>query len=161
MRLKPSSYFLIGVLVIALLMIIAAAPFKSIQTKLLPMVISGIAFILAAAELIKELRAKEKPQLPEEKIDQEKPGQSFEEPLLPIRRYGGIMVWVIITSLAIYLIGFLIALPVFILSYLKTHGYGWLKSIIIAAGMTAILFVVFEVLLRMDLYDGLFFILWR
>ena len=72
-------------------------------------------------------------------------------------RYGVLFAWLVGLFLAVYLAGFLVAIPLFILSYMKTHGAKWHVAIIFAILVTAIVYGVFEVALKVYLYEGLLF----
>jgi hypothetical protein len=107
------------------------------------MVIGGLVFVLAAIAFIRELRSKKETRGAEEAT--------------PLSAYWQTGAWIGGLALAIYIIGFLISIPLFIMLYLKRKGSGWLKSIIVAGVTTAFLYLAFEVALRVDLYRGLLF----
>jgi hypothetical protein len=65
------------------------------------------------------------------------------------------MGWIVGCALGIYLVGFLISVPLFLVGYLKKAGRGWIAGIIIAAITTTFLYAVFEVGLGIKLYRGL------
>ena len=148
MRKKPEAYFLIFILLVSLALIIRSIAFPYLESKLLPLIIGGIVFVLTAVALIMELRAKEKPKRVREPWEGEE---------LELRQYGWTGAWLGGYALAIYLLGFIIATPVFVLSYLKLHGTGWLITIIITVVTTAFVYGVFELILRITLYRGLLF----
>ena len=148
MRQKPEAYFLIFILLVSLALIIRSIAFPYLESKLLPLIVGGIVFVLTAVALIMELRAKEKPKRVREPWEGEE---------LELRQYGWTGAWLGGYALAIYLLGFVIATPAFVLSYLKLHGTGWLKTIIITVVTTAFVYGVFELILRITLYRGLLF----
>ena len=145
MKVKPRSYSLIVVLLVSLAIIIRSLTFTYLATKLFPVIIGGLVFVLAAIELGRELLAKGESEMVVE------PGEAKGE----IGRYLWIGAWIVGFSVAIYLVGFLIAIPVFILSYLKLDRAGWLIATGIAGVTTVFLYVVFELLLQVHLYRGL------
>jgi len=59
--------------------------------------------------------------------------------------------------LAVLLVGFIIATPLFSLSYLKLNGRRWPLSIGVAAALTILLYAIFVVGLKINLYPGLIF----
>lgn len=148
MRQKPEAYFLIFILLVSLALIIRSIAFPYLESKLLPLIIGGIVFVLTAVALIMELQAKEKPKRVREPWEGEE---------LELRQYGWTGAWLGVYALAIYLLGFIIATPAFVLSYLKLNGTGWLKTIIITVVTTAFVYGVFELILRITLYRGLLF----
>ena len=54
--------------------------------------------------------------------------------------------------------GFIVAIPVFVFAYMKTHGEGWIFAIIAAALTAAAIYGVFEIALKAELYQGILFI---
>ena len=65
--------------------------------------------------------------------------------------------WVLGFPLAIYLFGFLVAIPVFILGFIKLRGRSWAIAVTIAAITTVIIYGIFELGLKSDLWEGLVF----
>ena len=102
MRQKPEAYFLIFILLVSLALIIRSIAFPYLESKLLPLIIGGIVFVLTAVALIMELRAKEKPKRVREPWEGEE---------LELRQYGWTGAWLGGYALAIYLLGFIIATP--------------------------------------------------
>jgi uncharacterized membrane-anchored protein YitT (DUF2179 family) len=148
MKRKPEAYFLMVILVFSLVIVIRSLTYPSTEAKLLPMTIGGIVFVLTAIVLTRELLAKEKPK---------KQREEWEGEELELSQYKTIGIWVAAFAIAIYLVGFLIAIPAFIISYLKLNRSGWLKSSIMAVVMIAFIYGVFELLLKVELYRGLLF----
>ena len=52
------------------------------------------------------------------------------------------------------LLGFMVAIPLFLLSYLKAHGTKWRLAIIFAVLTTATIYGVFILALDVNLYQG-------
>lgn len=147
MKLKPGSYFTMVIMAVSLAVILGALTLEYKSIKVLPIMVGGIVFILATVTLIRELRAKEKP----------KGAVVQEEEKTELRSYWPTAAWIAGFALAIYLLGFLIAIPLFILSYLKLQGRRWLRSIIIAGITTSLVYLAFELALQVKLYRGLLF----
>ncbi len=145
MKLRVSSYFLIAIALLALAFFFGSLGYASFKTRLLPMIISGIVFVLVVIELWRELSSK-----PGQKEVQEKP----KEPWRRIFAHGA---WIVGFAVTIYIVGFGIAIPLFVLSYTKSHGGGWLGSIILAALLTTVCYGAFRYLLNVDLYPGILF----
>ncbi len=59
--------------------------------------------------------------------------------------------------LGMYLFGFLVAMPVFNLAYMRTHGARWLAAIAVTILLPAVMWAMLELLLKVELYRGLFF----
>jgi hypothetical protein len=69
------------------------------------------------------------------------------------------LLWLLVMFGLIYLLGFLIALPLYVFLYLKQQsGEGWMISITTAAGIFALLYGVFVFAIGTGLYEGH---LWR
>ena len=64
--------------------------------------------------------------------------------------------WIVGFSLIVYLLGFLIGVPLFLLFYFKLHGEKWLTSIIYCSVVTISMWGIFIVIFEMHLYNGIF-----
>lgn len=153
MRIRPSSYFLMGILACTLFFGLYSLTYPKIQTKLLPLVISGIVFVLAAVELTRELRAS--------KAGKEAAG-GFKgitaEDRRELLKYLFTFCWIGGLLLGIYLIGFLPGIFLFILAYLRFHAHHrWPKSVIVATVALAFIYGIFVVIFKADLFPGLLF----
>lgn len=149
MNLKSSSYFLIAVMVLMVVVIAGALTKEYKQTKLLPIILGSIVLGLAAIELRRELLAEDKPAaLP--KQNETHRGDTLHRHLFTAAWMAGFL-------LAVYLFGVVVAIPLFIVSYLKCHGRGWLTTIMLAAGTTAFIYVIFIRLLHEELHRGVLF----
>ena len=149
MRIPPSAYFIIGVLIFTATLILNSLTLGNLQSKLLPLIFSSVVFILAAVQLIKELRT------PEEADEQQMVEEIETEPADPLWKYWRSGAWIGGFCLAVYLLGFMISIPIFAFSYLKLHGRGWAVSITITAALPIFIYVVFGMFLAVDLYPGL------
>jgi len=116
-KLTSSSYSLIVVIVIALVIVVSALgmPFAS---KLLPLIFGSTILILAAIKLWDEIGARHGTGVPK-KEDVGDIGGQTEKSKAPLRAYLPIGGWVFGFLLVIYLLGFLIACPLLIFSYMK------------------------------------------
>ena len=151
-KLTGSSFSLLVVMVIGLV-IVALALSMPFVSKVLPLIFGGTITILAAIKLWDESQSKKKV---ETKIkDIEDTGEQIEESTVPLHDYLPIGGWVLGFLVAIYLLGFLIACPLLIFSYMKTHGGGWLITIISTIVIALIVYFGFQTALQVDLYPGL------
>jgi hypothetical protein len=127
----------------------ASFQMEYLDAKLIPMIVSAVGFFLAAIEIGREILRKEAPSaITETEQAQEKPKRLHLRYL-----YEGS--WLAGFGLAIYLVGFLAAIPLFTISYLKLHGRRWLPSVTVAAVMTLVLYGLLTYLFGIDLYPGL------
>ncbi len=66
--------------------------------------------------------------------------------------------WMVFFFALIFFFGFYIAVPVFVLGFLRFRArQNWRKSIIFAAVMGTLLYVSYETLMRVDLFQGIIF----
>ena len=152
MRFKASYWFLIILIVLMALTIVEAATWQYTEAKIIPLAVSGVILVLGIAQLSKELNADRKTAAA---------GTEVQEPSLSqgqsMRNVGLALCWIIALFVAVYLFGFTVAIPVFIIAYLKTHGQGWLGSIIYAIIVTAFVYSVFRLALKLPFYEGWLF----
>lgn len=67
-----------------------------------------------------------------------------------------ILKWILLLTLGIYLLGFLVTLPIFMfLFYFMKCGYRWTKALGTTFIFWIIIYLVFEVFLRAELYRGI------
>jgi len=155
MRSKISFYLLIAILIISLVFGGVSLTYASMKMKLLPLIVCGLIFILSAIELIKEVSDRKKTggeaQLTAEELD------VVAEASSDIRGDMLGFAWFVGLIIAVYLIGFLISIPLFVLVYLKLHGCKWLTAIITSIVMITFIYFAFVKVLQVDLYNGIFF----
>lgn len=150
MRLKPSTYFAISIMVVMALVIGKALTFRYFQSALLPVLIGSLVFILAGLQAGREIRGKEvtkaegKPKFEGEEIVYTK-GIGL----------GTFAAWFLGFCLAVYLLGHLIAVPLFSISYVKWRGKSWAIAIATAACITAFIYILFPFSFKTELYPGL------
>ena len=145
--------------------IILSLTYARVEVKLLPIGVSSIVLILTALILWKEIVAKAKtPRVDAAAtiVKDETPRAMQEQVAKDIKtegesqRFGLSLAWIVGFFLGIYLLGFIIAMPLFIAAYLKRQRRGWLTSISFAVIVTSVLYGVFELVLQAGLYPGLF-----
>lgn len=67
--------------------------------------------------------------------------------------------WILLLSLLIYILGLLVAMPLYTLLYLKRRGEGWFLAIGVSGGLAAALYGLLVELLRAPLFEGRLWIL--
>jgi len=139
---------------IAMLVIIGqATTFRYFQSALLPYIFGGFVFLLCGVQLWRELTGREKPKA---KKEEPAPEPAGEQPAAAKgSSFGMLTFWLGGFALAILLLGHLIAIPLFTLSYVRWRGRSWPISMAFAAGMTALLYGIFTMAMRVYLYPGL------
>ena len=153
MRLKGSSYYLIVIMTAMLVIMISALTMKRVESRLLPLIIGGVVLALAGIRLWQEILAEAGSGTTV--ADAETDGG--EEARESWRGYLPSGVWIVGFFLAVYLLGFMIAIPLFTFGYMKSHGVRWLISIILTTVVTVTEYSIFQVVLRVELYRGLLF----
>jgi len=149
MKLRGDFWFFIVIIALVLVMIIMAARMDWLSAKLLPLMIGSVVLVLAATGAIREIMTMTKDQ-----ASSAGAGRSSGETKGILRQYLPIWTWVGGFVLAIYLVGFMISIPVFVLSYMKVNGVRWHTAIFSTFLVTSVIYGLFEVLLRADLYGG-------
>jgi hypothetical protein len=152
MRFKVSYWFLIVLIVLMTLAIVEAATWQYTEAKIIPLLVSGVILVMGIIQLSKELNADRKAAAAGTEI--QGPSLSHRQSM---RNVSLALCWIVALFVAVYLFGFFVAIPIFIFGYLKTHGQGWLGSIIYAATVTAFVYGVFPLVLKLPFYDGWFF----
>ena len=124
------------------------------RSRVLPMVVIIMAGILLAMELFREFLFVSKAgsgdnatqpttQLPESK----------RKDLTPLL----IPAWIAGFAIMIWLLGLVIALPLFVLAYIKMQGEKWVWAISLSLAMLGVVYIGFGILLGLHLYEGLLF----
>lgn len=150
MKQKGNYCFLVFLLLLGLFGIGVSLSFNKYEATTLPTVLLSALVVLAAIQLTKELRTSNRIQAATE----QKPVGEAED-IMEWRRLGPPLAWVLSFSVGTYLLGFFIAIPFFILSYLRVHGRSWLVAIVFAVIMPATMYAIFEFGLRAYLWSGL------
>jgi hypothetical protein len=132
--------------------IVQSLTFGYWESIVLPLVISSLVFILAAVEVGKEIRHQDDTKTAIGQKSGTRIKNGFE-----IRRLGLVFGWVAGFSLAIYLLGFHIAIPLFSFAYLKWRRRSWLAAAVFAIAALAFSYAVFVTGLKIPLYKGLIF----
>ena len=150
-KLNSSSYILIVIMAFMIAIIVASLRMEWLSAKLIPLVFASFVFILAVAQLVKEIVARGKAEtvVGGETCTGEKSDET--------RRHLFVAAWILGLLVAIYLVGFVVSVPIFILCYMKRNGSRWLTAILSAIVFTAVIYFVFELALELPLYQGLFF----
>jgi hypothetical protein len=152
MKVKPSAYSLMAVMVICLLFIGLSLPMEYPSSKLLPLIFGSVGFLLAAMELGKELTAKAKPA---NEVPTGDEADAMAEVKVGASSYLVAGAWIVGFFLGIWLLGFVIAIPLFIFSYMVTRGTRWFVAVIFAVTVPALIYWVIDAVPGADLYQGL------
>lgn len=152
MKLKGSFYVAVFFLLLGIFGITQSLTFGYWESMVLPLAISSLLFILAAVEVVKELRQRD-----DGKTAVEGKPDTESKSKVEIGRVGLVFGWAAGFCLAIYLFGFYIAVPLFAFAYLKWRGRSWLTAAIFAVALSAFIYGAFQFGLKVPLYKGLIF----
>jgi hypothetical protein len=150
MRLKSSFWFAVFFLALGLFGIIQSLTFGYWESMALPLFVSSAIFVLAAVEVAREWRV-DKGEKAAARTAKDSDTRAEN------RRLGLTFGWAAGFCLAIYLLGFYIAIPVFAFAYLKWRKRSWLAAVIFAVALLAFSYAVFAIGLKASLYKGLIF----
>lgn len=151
MEIKPKSYFLIGIMAVMIVVVVLSIRFRYWEAKTLPLLISSFVLLLAAWELRAELRSEDKrsESTPRPHKEDEADGE--------LHRFCSAIGWSLGFCIGAYLLGFLIAIPLFTFSYLKVQGRNLVTSLSFAAILLGFIYLSFEFLMRAQLFRGVIF----
>jgi peptidoglycan/LPS O-acetylase OafA/YrhL len=152
MRVRGSLGIAVFFLLVGIFGVVQSLTFRYWESTVLPLATSGIILILAVVEVGKELRRRNK-----EEAAAETEGGKEGKHSIDIRKLGLVFGFVAAFSLAVYLLGFYIAIPLFSLAYLKWRGRSWLVAVVFAIAMLAFVYGVFVLGLKAPLFEGLVF----
>lgn len=157
MRIKSKSVFLIFILLLMFLAAGKSLTFGHREAMLTPLLLSIVIIILGVIELVRELRSNdEKPQpVEDEDISPTVVAGAVEGS--EMGRFAVALGWIGGFAAGIYVIGFFLSTLVFAVSYLKVRGRSWVSSAAFAIIFTAVLYAVFAVGFKAQLYHGLVF----
>ncbi len=149
MRLKYGSYFLIFLIIIAVIFLIFTLRFTRLEAQLTGILASAATIVLGIIQLLQEIKSQK------EVLKAEKQPQKKAEANIFLRRTGSLALWVGGFTIVTYVLGFLISIPLFLISFLKCQHTGWRETIITAVVVTVLTYGLFEALLVVRLWRGL------
>ena len=153
MKNKPKAdYSFIVVFLVSVLIIVLSLRMQYFKSKLLPLILAGIILILSVIGFwlnIKDLRKKQEAIGPGagKKAKADNAEGTWQEKTAAL-------LWIAGYLFSIYLVGLVIAIPVFVFAYMKTHGIKWSTTVIWTILCTVAIYGVFELLLEVELYRG-------
>lgn len=156
MKLRPSTWFAIFILLLMVVIIGVSLNYERRELKLMPIMVASGVLVMSVMVIWQETVAKDRLRYASQK---ETPDGITAKDVR--RRLGYTISWMIGSFLGIYLLGFLVTIPLFIASYMKVNGWSWRVSLSFSAITTAALYGVFELGLRAGLYRGLVFLFFQ
>lgn len=152
MRLRPSTYFAIAIMAVMLVVIGKALTFRYYQTALLPVLGGSLVLILAGIQAVKEILGNRVTKVQEKAPDP--PPREEEIQYVKKVDLGIFAAWFLGFCLAVYLLGHLLAVLLFMLSYVKWRGKSWGVAIVAAVCITACIYILFPLAFKVELYPG-------
>jgi ABC-type sugar transport system permease subunit len=153
MKIRSSSVFLIFILVVMFCSTLISISFHNFDATLAPLLLSVSIFILAAIELVKELRVNND-------LSKKEAGDQTNEKIIKkseLGRFGSALVWIVGFAVGIAILGFYFGIPIFALIYMKHRGRSLAPSIIFSVLLTFFIYLIFEIGLESHLYRGTLF----
>jgi hypothetical protein len=131
----------IGLVMLAALFVAKDWP---IRASIIILLLGGVAIILIGIQLAKDFQA------------MRTQGTRITRPTFEVQavehqgRWGSLEIWAWLWGLffAVHLIGFPIALPLFVFSYVKLYGGGWLTAVLLTALTWGFLYGIYDHLLN-------------
>lgn len=151
---KVSTLFTGLILLFLLILLVISLDYPG-DLKLLPWIFISLAIILGVVQILRETSARGKG----EEKNELKLGEWVGRIKGVDRGYLTAILWILGLLLSLYLLGFVVVIPIFTILYLKTHGESWWFSITLSAIGWGFLFAVFAFGLKMSFYEGLLFVL--
>lgn len=149
---KENIISYVFVLVFSSWIVVECLRMEYVTSKLLPLIFAGFIAVLAVIGLVKEMRVKEKPDILQDKVATT--AETW-------RNYARTGAWMVGFLLSVYLFSLIVAIPLFTLCYTRWHGTKWLPSILFAVSVTVFVYIVFIIVLRVDMSEGLLLTLFR
>ena len=143
---KGRLIFAVALLVVLILFLIATLSFRSMRDKTFPLMAIIPALLLLVYQILKEIFA----------FRREK-GSMGEETKERRRRYLGVGIWMALTLVMFWLIGFLGTTLLLPFIYLRYNQEGWFLSIALPLGCGIFFYTLFSLALGLSVYQGFLF----
>ena len=155
---KTETLFTILLALVMLTLVLIALFSYPLQAKLFPLVIGIPTLILAAIQVVRDTLPRFQPRKDNAGKGN---GERFSSWIRELKGknlgYLLTFAWIAGLILAIFLIGFYGAIPMFLFLFFKLHGQRWLFSTIMTIVMSSVLYAVFVLGFKFTFYEGLLF----
>jgi len=149
-KLSPTAYFLIFLIVGMAVVFVTSLGYEELQVKLMPALLSGFTIVLCLIALIQDVKSGSTSQ----PTDEDGEVIEDERKLTPLSAYFKALGWFVALIVCIYLLGFIVATPLWMLVYLGKTEMQWWKAALFGIITTVIIYLVFTTLLQVELYQG-------
>ena len=143
---KGRLIFAVALLVVFILFLVATLSFRSMRDRTFPLIAIIPALILLVSQILKEILS----------LRREK-GSMGEETKERSRRYLGVGIWMALTLVMFWLIGFLGTTLLLPFIYLRYNQEGWFLSIALPLGCGIFFYTLFSLALGLSVYQGFLF----
>jgi hypothetical protein len=163
LRIKPSVWVLIAIMLIAVFFGLNLLNYKSPKTILVPGIACGLIIILGAMQFRRELRAgimtpSGEPEVAQKEVESEDLDEIDAAPSQDNSAYFSGFLWLLGFTLVIYLVGFIYATFLFITLFTRFNSkHNWILSGIIGVVGAAVFWLAFVYFLQSDLWSGAVF----
>jgi hypothetical protein len=150
-KLSGSAYSLIIIMALTIFFMVLSLELGSFGSKFLPLTIGSVVLILAVTALAKEIK-----KVPIQETNTNASSEPGEKKNARNEAVGYLRAaaWIVGLALGIYMIGFTIATFVVVGLYMKLRGSKWHMALITAVIYTGVIFAMFNIWLKADLYSG-------
>ncbi len=147
-------FFLVLLLAVLITGFVVAVDYPP-RARFFPLIVISLCGIIVLGELLKAFLAYRK--AGGTGIDRPATAEAPERDQKQQRNID-LLAWIGGFALLIWLLGFIIGMPLFMLAYVKLKGEGWRWAIALSATMFVIVYGGFNLLLNIPLYEGLLFL---
>ena len=154
MREKDLLFFIILLIVLAAAFVITLG--YPPRARFFPIIVISFCGVFVLSELAKEFIARHKASSSDKHRQKDKKAPKPDKGNR--RQFIFTVTWIGAFALLIWLLGFVVGLPLFVFAYVKTHEEGWRWAIILPIIMFLIVYVGFGILMERPLYEGRLFI---
>jgi len=152
---KYNIVFLTILFVVMIAAIVATLSYP-VKARLFPFIVIGISIILLMGELTKAFFAIRSPRQ-DGGLKREKQPENGNANSRKI--FWGMLAWIGGLAMSIWILGYIVALPLYTFIYLRLHDQKWRWAISLSIAMFIIVYIGFNTLLKIPLYEGLIFLL--
>jgi hypothetical protein len=154
MKIRPTgtAYFLMAIFILLVVFLMVSLTYEQYKTKFMPVLVSVITLVLTVVALIQEIRGAAKKGSGQQEEREEAKSKKTD---VPLSEHLKAFIWFFLLIVSVYVLGFFISIPLWVFFYLWRHGHRWWSAMLQGAGAILIAYLVFVVLLQVDLHQGL------
>ncbi len=170
MKAKDKMEIFFGVVLVGFYVAVIIASYQyNHKARMMPLVIAFPCIIMAGIQLIEDLRGhkgkkvisiedemfqKTMEKIHADVIEEKKEKKTDREEAIGLLKAAG---WVLLYCLMVYLLGFLITIPLYTIIFMRYSEDSWTVTLSTAFGLWLTIYLVFVVLAKISLYDALLF----